>query len=76
MPLVHAVPGLQKVVMNRVDANLMGSASPYLIITELNFADQAAFDTAMTSAENRAAGKDAMGFAKGKLTLLSASEQS
>jgi uncharacterized protein (TIGR02118 family) len=70
MPLARAVPGLEKAVVNRVDANLMGGVSPYFIITELHFPDKASFDLAMASPENRAAGKDAMSFAKGKFTLL------
>jgi uncharacterized protein (TIGR02118 family) len=74
MPLARTIPGLDKAVVNRVDANLMGGASPYFIVTELHFADKAAFDLAMASPENRATGKDAMSFAKGKFTLLAVSE--
>ncbi len=70
MPLARTIPGLQKAVVNRVDASLTGGSAPYFIITELHFADQAAFDLAMASPENRAAGKDVMSFAKGKFTLL------
>lgn len=70
MPLARAIPGIEKAVVNRVDANLMGGESPYFIITELHFPDKATFDQAMVSAENRAAGKDAMSFAKGNFTLL------
>jgi uncharacterized protein (TIGR02118 family) len=52
----------------------MGGEPPYFLIAELHFKDQAAFDTAMASPENRAAGKDVMGFAKGLVTMLVATE--
>ncbi|SES15370.1 EthD family reductase [Sphingobium sp. YR768] len=76
MPLARTIPGLERAVVNRVDANLISGASPYFIITELHFADKAAFDLAMASPENRAAGKDAMSFAKGKFTLLAVTPES
>ncbi|GAA0313364.1 hypothetical protein GCM10009087_24470 [Sphingomonas oligophenolica] len=75
MPIARSIPGLQKAVINRVDANLLGGSSPYFVITELHFGNQAAFDLAMASPENRAAGKDAMAFAKGKFKILAVSEQ-
>jgi uncharacterized protein (TIGR02118 family) len=74
LPLVHKVPGLEKAVVNRIEKNLMGGEPPYFLIAELHFKDQAAFDTAMASPENRAAGKDVMGFAKGLVTMLVATE--
>ena len=74
LPLVMKVPGLQKAVVNRIDKNLMGGDAPYFMIAELHFADQAAFDAAMASPENRAAGKDVTNFAKGLVTMLTATE--
>jgi uncharacterized protein (TIGR02118 family) len=74
LPLVLKIPGLQKAVVNRIEKNLMGGEAPYFMIAEMHFADQAAFDAAMASAENRAAGKDLMSFAKGLVTMLTASE--
>ena len=74
MPLIAKVPGLQKAVVNRVDKALMGEA-PYFLIAELHFADQAAFDAGMASAENRAAGKDLMSFARDLVTLIAVSEE-
>jgi uncharacterized protein (TIGR02118 family) len=44
------------------------------LIAELHFADEAAFDAAMASPENRAAGKDVMNFAKGLVTMVVATE--
>ncbi len=69
-PLVQKVPGLTKLVVNHVDKNLMGGPAPYFLIAEMHFADEGAFDAAMASAENRAAGKDVMTFAKGLVTML------
>ena len=40
------------------------------MIAEMHFPDRTRFDEAMASAENRAAGKDLMSFAKGLVTLL------
>jgi uncharacterized protein (TIGR02118 family) len=74
LPLVMKVPGLQKAVVNKIEKNLMGGEPPYFLIAELHFANQADFDTAMASPENRAAGKDVMSFAKGLVTMLVASE--
>ncbi len=74
LPLVMQVPGLEKAVVNRIEKNLMGGAAPYFMIAELHFPDQATFDSAMASPENRAAGKDVANFAKGLVTLLLARE--
>jgi uncharacterized protein (TIGR02118 family) len=74
LPLVMKVPGLEKAVVNRIEKNLMGGAVPYYMIAELHFPDQATFDAAMASPENRAAGKDVGNFAKGLVTLVLARE--
>jgi uncharacterized protein (TIGR02118 family) len=68
MPLVMQIPGLLKAEINKVEASLMGEG-PFLI-AEMTFADKEHYDAAMASAENRAAGKDLMGFARGKVTLV------
>jgi uncharacterized protein (TIGR02118 family) len=70
MPLVRKTPGLVKAEAYRVTANAMGGAVPYFLIAEMTYPDKATFDVAMASPENRAAGKDLMSFAKGKVTLL------
>jgi len=69
-PLVKLTPGLQKVVLNRITADAFGGAAPYALIAEMHYPDQATFDAAMKSAENRAVGKDLMSFAKGKVKVL------
>lgn len=53
----------------------MGGPSPYFLIAEMHFADDAAFDAAMASPENRAVGKDVMTFAKGLVTMLKVHEE-
>ena len=70
MPLVRQTPGLAKAEVCRVTANAMGGDVPYFLIAEMSYLDKATFDAAMASPENRAAGKDLMSFAKGKVTLL------
>lgn len=72
-PLARKVPGLEKLVVNRVTGSPMGEAE-YFLIAELHFPDRATFDAAMASEENRAAGKDLMSFAKGLVTILFAED--
>lgn len=73
-PLAMAVPGLQRLVLNRVTADAFGGEPPYFLIAEMHFPDRSTFDAAMRSPENRALGKDLMGFAKGIVTVLFADE--
>lgn len=70
LPLVAKTPGLLRTEINRVTAAPMGGEPPYFLIAEMVFADQDSFDAAMKSPENRAAGKDLMGFARDIVTLL------
>lgn len=72
-PLARAVPGLEKLVVNRVTGSPMGDPELFLI-AEMHFPDQATFDVAMRSEENKAAGKDLMSFARGRVTVLFAEE--
>ncbi|MCH4150545.1 MAG: EthD family reductase [Sphingobium sp.] len=72
-PLARKVPGLEKLVVNRVTGSPMGEAE-YFLIAEMHFPDRATFDAAMASEENRAAGKDLMSFAKGMVTILFAED--
>lgn len=69
-PLAQKVPGLQKLVMNRVYADAFGREPRYVLIAEMHFPDRATFDAAMKSPENRALGQDLMSFAKGIVTVL------
>ncbi len=72
-PLAKAIPGLAELRVTRSNKKIMGSADVYLI-AEMIFPDQAAFETAMSSNENKVAGADLANFAKGKVTLLVAEE--
>jgi uncharacterized protein (TIGR02118 family) len=72
-PLVLKVPGLQSLTVNRVTRHLMGDDSPYMI-AEMAYADQAAFDAAMASDENKTSGKDLMSFARGIVSLVVAED--
>ncbi|KPV44558.1 EthD family reductase [Alicyclobacillus ferrooxydans] len=62
-PLVEQVPGLQKLEVTRIVGTPMGKPAGYYLMAEMYFADQASFEAAMASKENRAAGKDVMSFA-------------
>ena len=68
-PLIRQVPGLRKLVVNTVWGAPRGEPA-YYKIAEMWFDDRAAFDTAMASPENRAAGKDLMSFARDYVTML------
>lgn len=68
-PLARAVPGLERLVVNKVTGSPMGETDLFLI-AEMHFPDRSTFDSAMASDENRAAGRDLMTFAKGLVTVL------
>lgn len=72
-PLAQQIPGLQELRVSYMRKKLMGSQDVYLI-AEMVFADKAAFDVGMGSAENQAAGKDLANFAKGKVSLMIAED--
>ena len=75
-PLARKIPGLNNLVVNRITANAFGGEPPYFLIAEMHFNTKDEFDAAMKSDENRAAGKDAMRFAKGLITgLIAESEE-
>lgn len=68
-PLVRQIPKLQEMTVGRVVGSPMG-ATPYFMMVEMRFADRTSFDEAMASAENRAAGKDLMSFARDRVKLM------
>ena len=74
-PLARKVPGIRKLVVNRITGNAFGGDPPYVLIAEMHFDSKEDFDAAMRSDENRAAGKDAMQFAKGLITGLIAESE-
>jgi uncharacterized protein (TIGR02118 family) len=58
VPLVSAIPGLQRAETGWIDAALDGGEQPYYRIAELYFADQAALQAALASDEGRATAAD------------------
>lgn len=58
LPLVSAIPGLQRAETGRIDAALDGGEHLYYRIAELYFADQAALQAAFASDEGRATAAD------------------
>ncbi len=69
LPLMEKVPGMVKTEVTRFFAGATGEP-PYYMMFEAYFADKDALDAAMRSAENRAAGKDLMTFAKDIVTIM------
>jgi len=67
-PLMRKVPGLLKLTVGR-GLRSFGADSSYYLVAEMEFADKDTFKAAMGSDENKAAGKDLMGFA-GKLVTM------
>ncbi len=73
LPLLDKVPGLQRVEVSRITGAPRGEPDFYLI-AELYFPDTETMDRAMASAENAAAGKNLMSFARGLVTFMFAEE--
>ncbi len=74
-PLVRKVPGLERLVVNRVVGDPMGGRPRFFLVAEMHFKDRAAFEAAAATPEFRATGKDVANFAAGKVTLLLAEEE-
>jgi uncharacterized protein (TIGR02118 family) len=58
MPLVHAIPGLQRAESGRIVTALDGGEQTYYRMAELYFADQAALEAAFGSDEGKATAAD------------------
>lgn len=69
-PLAEKVPGLERLVVNRVKGDPMGGEPRYYQISEMQFSDAETFKQASQSDEFKATGEDLANFAKGKVTLL------
>ena len=72
LPLARRMPGLRRVEVARVTGS-PGGSSPYYLMAEMYFDDDASLQAALQSAEGRAAGKDLMGFA-GQIVSLHIAE--
>lgn len=70
LPVALKIPGLKKLVANHVTADAMGGKPGHFLIAELHFHDDAAFDAAMSSEQNMAAGRDLANFATGGVSVL------
>jgi uncharacterized protein (TIGR02118 family) len=62
-PLVHKLPGLERLEVAKVTGGPMGSPSPYHLIAELYFADEAALNEAFASPAGAETGQDFMAIA-------------
>ena len=69
IPLVEKIPGIRKTEWTRITASPTGEA-PYYMMFEMYFDDMEAYQVAMRSPENKAAGKDLMSFARDLVTLM------
>lgn len=70
-PLVRRMPGLRRLEVSRISGSPMGEPRYYLL-AEMYFDDADALTAALNSDEGRAAGKDLMGFAAGRVHLMTA----
>ena len=69
IPLVEKIPGVRKTEWTRFLASSTG-ASPYYMMYEMYFDDMAAYQAAMKSPENLAAGQDLLSFAKDIVIMM------
>lgn len=69
-PLTRQLPGLERLVVDRVTADAFGGEPEFVLMAEMHFPDAATFKTAMRSDENRRLGADLQSFAKGIATVL------
>lgn len=70
LPLALAVPGVVQLSAHHVTGPAAPGEPPYFLVAEMQFASQEAFDQAMRSPENKAAGRDLGQFAKGRFKML------
>ena len=69
IPLVEKIPGVRKTEWTRFLASSTGAA-PYYMMYEMYFDDMAAYQAAMKSPENLAAGQDLLSFAKDIVIMM------
>lgn len=70
VPLIQQVPGMVRLEATKFTTGVRGDEPAYHRMAEMYFEDKAAMDAAMASPENRAAGKDLMGFAREYVTMI------
>src|ERR1700737_4282056 len=69
-PLVQQIPGVTNVRFGRVLPASDGSPSPFYLVSDVYFNDDAAFDEAQQSPEMAAALADVPKFATGGVTIM------
>ncbi|MFP5020196.1 EthD family reductase [Pseudonocardia phyllosphaerae] len=69
-PLAKKVPGLQRLTVTRPKPGPDGLQPAYHLIAALEFADEQAFVTGLSSEEGKAAAADIENFATGGVTML------
>ena len=70
VPLARKVPGLERLVLDRVVGDPFGREPDFFLVAEMHFPDRVTFDAAMASPENQALGRDLMSFAKGIVSVV------
>ena len=76
-PMVRRIPGLKKLVINRITGNALGGPPSLYLLVGLQFGPKEDYEAAMRSEENAAAGRDAVEFCRAtgsKLEVLIAHE--
>ena len=63
-PIVRRIPGLKKLVVNRITDNVLGGEPSLYLLVGLQFGPKEDLEAAMASEENAAAGKDAVEFCR------------
>ena len=63
-PMVRRIPGLKKLVVNRITGNALGGPPSLYLLVGLQFGPKEDFEAAMRSEENAAAGRDAVEFCR------------
>ncbi len=75
IPLVNKIPGLDRVIVNRITGAPRGDPEFYMT-AELCFPDKETMERGLASDENREAGKNLMSFARGLAVFMYAQEVS
>jgi uncharacterized protein (TIGR02118 family) len=74
--LAAKIPGLRAFEVSRAPVSSPAGESPYHLVAQLDYDDQAAMEAGMGSAEGQAAVADLANFATGPVTIVSFEVQS
>lgn len=75
LPLVRAIPGLERVEITRITGSPIGGPA-YRLMSEMYYSSADAMDAANASPEGRAASRDLLAFAPDLLTILTGETES